>query len=220
MLIWLAMQTATWTGLSLNALTDRLNGELKQRGQLPIKPRTLYSYVAKGLLKSAGRGPNARYPERSLYVLLFIKQLQDKVRLTLDEIGEILRRIPDEVIKAVATGKEPLNVVALRSSWSVEGSARGHRPIWGVAEQRAKDWWSDQPAPTEWLSAVTSLRNLATHPNDFAVPGRWTSVEVTPGFAIAVRSIDARALSELEALATQLRRLVKPGEEDQSDLRS
>jgi DNA-binding transcriptional MerR regulator len=217
MLIWLAMETATGTGLSLNALTDRLNDELKQRGQLPIKPRTLYSYVAKGLLESAGRGPNARYAERSLYVLLFIKQLQDKVRLTLDEIGEVLQRVSDEVIKAVAMGKEPLNVVDLRS-WSVKDSAFGNRSTPGVAERGPSYSWGDQPGPTEWLSAVASLRNLATHPTDFAVPGRWNSVEVTPGFAIAVRSIDARALSELEALATQLRRLVQLGEEDHSDV--
>jgi DNA-binding transcriptional MerR regulator len=82
--------------------------------EVGVRPRTLHYYMEKGLLPKGGqRGPGARYPESYLHRLRFIQEGRAQERLTLDEIAVLLNVLPEETIAAVATGREPLDVMKL-----------------------------------------------------------------------------------------------------------
>jgi hypothetical protein len=85
------------------------------KGVFEVIWRTLRYYVQKRLLFFAGtRGPGARYPESTIYRLLFIRLLQQK-RLTdpnkhdklptFDDVKRALREVPDDTIRRVVLGR-------------------------------------------------------------------------------------------------------------------
>jgi hypothetical protein len=215
--------------LSLDELTDRLNQALAARGLEPVKPRTMYRYVEKGLLPSGGRGPGAGYPESSVHTLVFVKELQAKTRLSLDAIAVIVKRLPPRVIEAVATGREPLEVVDL-GEWVVDsltpprsaGASVSHvassRLEFSAGELTTGEFAGGRyarlgrfgAAPDRPATPMAALSQLGDPKR--AIAGdrerRWTSVEVTPNLAISARGLGEGEVNMLEAVAQWLRQFV------------
>ena len=217
--------------LSLDELTKRLNQALAARGLDQVKPRTMYRYVEKELVPSPSRGPDARYQESSIPRLVFVKLLQAKTGLSLDQIAEIVKRLPPQVIESVASGREPLEVMDLRD-WVVntltprrvraepsvsrtEAVLQGFLGEKNAARELAGGRYarlgSLGAAPEESATPATALARLADP--DRAIPKdrerRWTWVEVGPNFAIGARGLGENEATKLEAIAQWLRQLVQ-----------
>ena len=111
------------TTLDLDGLVDEANRQLRKTPDLadtePFTKRTVYYYVAEGLLPRASRrrGPGTTYPADFVDRLLMIRRLQKERSLTLAQIAEIMNAVESDTITRVAYGDEPLEIrVAGRES--------------------------------------------------------------------------------------------------------
>jgi DNA-binding transcriptional MerR regulator len=175
-----------------------------------MSPRTIHSYVQMDLLEGVGkRGPGTRYPARYLDRLLFIKRLREETRLTLKEIGELLRNLAERDVSLVAHGETPTWLERL--TWEVTPPTRlAFSDVRAEASRKgrfsrlrsllAREESPDEPAPEASMDqAFSSMGRL----HDMAVP---EPPEERP------RPRASRAISpSLSDLLVQLRRLAGPG---------
>jgi hypothetical protein len=172
------MATEPRDGYTLDELVREVNAELKRQGlrDATISKRTVYGYVAEGIVPSGGAGPNARYPEWARHQLLFARLVQAQAggRLSPQQLAEIVRDTPPDTIERIATGREPLKVRLLAAP-RIEPDALG-----------------------------AALTRLAASPGDMTSP-EWVTLDVSPRLTISLRSPTPRERDELDAIVARLR---------------
>lgn len=180
-----------------------------------IEPRTLRSYVEKGLLpgpESLGRG--ARYPREALDRLRVMQLLRDaKPDLSLDQIGLLLQSLTPFQLREVAEGRQRIAGVVdtdagrpgadnaltyLRTLRSRQPGAFGRTPVFGVRP----------PEPAGATAAGTGMAQpeppAAPQPNGPG-PGAEPPLHLTDLDQLGVLAQAARALAELTNLAPAAR---------------
>lgn len=108
---------ATQRLMSIGEVTEEVTERLRNYGLMEsqsakFEARTFHYYRSRGLLpEPEGSGPKARYPEAVLDIIVFVRRLQkERPDLSLEDVAGILPSIPEETVRSVARGKEPLVV--------------------------------------------------------------------------------------------------------------
>jgi DNA-binding transcriptional MerR regulator len=177
-----------------------------------IEPRTLRSYVEKGLLPgpdSLGRG--ARYPREALDRLRVMQLLRDaKPDLSLDQIRLLLQSLTPFQLREVAAGhqriagivdtdaprNEPDGALAyLRTLRSKQPQAFGRTPVFG----------NQPPAPVQPAPQAAAQPGAPTHPAAPNPPPRGEAPSAADLDQLGILAQAARALAELTQLAPAAR---------------
>lgn len=207
-------------GLTLQDLADETG----------VEPRTIRSYVEKGLLPgpdSLGRA--ARYPRDTLDRLQVLKLLRDANRsLTLDQIRLLLQSLGQSQIHAIATGRQQIGAVIDTEAGSSTPSSGGALEYLRLLKASprpqsppsAQPWAADASASPDEHSlpaleqAARALADLAGL-NTSSRPTRgeaWYRISVTPDIELAIRGeFAAEQLAQLHRIADALRLLFTKG---------
>ena len=142
-----------------------------------VSPRTIRYYIAEGLLRSPGSGPQARYDESHVKRIRVIKELQ-KHHLPLAEIRSRLRPLSDEEVGGLVEERQAS--VADTSALDYVRQALASRsppppPQFGVAEASFAS--APGPLPNEPLQAHG------------AAPDRshWERISLDPDIELHIR---------------------------------
>jgi len=188
-----------WKTYELSELVAEANSLLKLIPDLAdtaeFTERTVYYYVQQGLLprRSGRRGPGTRYPEHFVYRLLFIRRLQKEESLTLAHIRQTLASVPDETIRAVALGEEPLEV---RYSVDDEELAKRRARNEQILQLRGEESFA---ASIE--SKIPQRPSKADKAMDKKIPGEQR-LSLGPGVELVVtKSITAKQIQQLRTLS-------------------
>lgn len=212
--------TDDFKGLTLQDLAD----------QTGVEPRTIRSYVEKGLLPgpdSLGRA--ARYSRETLDRLKVLQLLRHANRsLTLDQIRLLLQSLGPSRIHAIATGQQQIGAIIDTDAGSGSASAGGaleylrllKSPVLKEHVHYARSWATDSsaspdenslPALEQAARALADLAGLGTSSR----PTRgetWYRISLTPDIEIAVRGEFAtEQLAQLHRIADALRLLFTKG---------
>lgn len=212
--------TADFTALTLQELADKTG----------VEPRTIRSYVEKGLLPgpdSLGRA--ARYPRETLDRLKVLQLLRDANRnLTLDQIRLLLQSLGQSQIHAIATGRQQIGAVidtdAGTGTPSPAGALEYLRRLksHAVAEpvHASRSWNAPAAAPPD-QGSLPALEQAARALADLAGLGTssrstrgeaWYRISVTPDIELAVRGeFAAEQLAQLHRISAALRLLFTKG---------
>ena len=149
--------------------------ELAERSAM--EPRTIRSYVSKGLIPRPSRGRGAKYEAATLQRLLAIKHLMAETGCTLDYCRRMLSSLDDEEIARIAKG-EPQTAADHMLSQATLFNDERNRP--STKEQ------------TELFHACAASRSiiqmeLHTDPIRIAGGESWTVVPITDDLVIHIR---------------------------------
>jgi DNA-binding transcriptional MerR regulator len=177
-----------------------------------IEPRTIRSYIERGLLSGAqARGRAATYSKEHLSRLLVINSLRRaRPSISLSEIRIVLQGLNPEQIHAFANGSitaatlpndEPLTLPA-----DLEGSAADQDEI-----RRPINWERSAAKLTgaeRLISLLREVSGLRPSASVSKVEG-WQRISVTPDVELSVRAdFDANQLACFRQLADLLRHLL------------
>ena len=203
-------------GFTINELADASG----------VEPRTIRSYVEKGLIPgpdSLGRA--ARYPRESLDRLKVLQLLRDANRtLTLDQIRMLLQSIGPSELSALAEGRMRIgslisthdaNEAGKSSAIDYLRSLRGdpkpaHTPAANRQRQAQVD--DDQlPVLEEAARALAKLAGLSTASR--SIRGEhWYRLPLTPDIELSVRgSFGSDQLAQFHRIGDALRLLLTKG---------
>jgi DNA-binding transcriptional MerR regulator len=190
---------------SLNDLADSVG----------IEPRTIRSYIERGLLPGAQeRGRAASYSEEHLSRLEVIKSLRRaRPTITLSEIRIFLEGLDPERLRALASGS--ITATAPRIIESVKhDDIEITNPISEDEDEipRMIDWERSAARLTGAGRLVLLLRELSgiRSPASTAKMEMWQRIPVTPDVELSVRAeFDANQLAAFKELADLLRHLLQ-----------
>ena len=141
-----------------------------------VSPRTIRYYIAEGLLRSPGSGPQARYDESHVKRIRVIKQLQ-KSHLPLAEIRNRLRPLSDEEVGGLVEERQAsiADTSALDYVRTALSSRAAPPPQMSVAE-------------ASFASAAGPMPNLPTQAQSPA-PDRshWERISLDPDIELHIR---------------------------------
>jgi DNA-binding transcriptional MerR regulator len=181
-----------------------------------IEPRTVRSYIERGLLPSAhARGRAASYSDEHLSRLEVIKSLRRaRQNITLSEIRIFLEGLSPDRLHALASGSITASAQAVD-----EFKQSDEVDLADVAEDQDDD---DSPMTTDWnqsaskLTAaerlVTFLREVSGFQPSAPTPKteQWQRIAVTPDIEFSVRAeFDLNQLTAFRELADLLRQLLQ-----------
>ena len=75
-----------------------------------VDGRTVRFYIEKKLIPGVRTGPGGKYPPETVWRVLFIRVLQQRYRLSLEQVRHAMGQVPVETMRRVVTGEEPLEV--------------------------------------------------------------------------------------------------------------
>lgn len=199
-----------------------------------VEPRTIRSYVEKGVLPSPetlGRG--ARYPRETLDRLKVLQLLRHADRnLTLDQIRVLFHSIGPSQLSAIANGElrvgavidtdsagsNPLSktaaieyVQSLRQSWAHSVHCADPSPVFFRA---AKTSPPDDQQLTVLENAARALAALAGAPSSSRTTRGegWYRISLTPDIELSVRGeFGTEQLAQLHRIGDALRTLLTKG---------
>ena len=208
--------------LSLQELAD----------QTGVEPRTIRSYVEKGVIPGPGSlGRGARYPRETLDRLKVLQLLRDANRsLTLDQIRILLHGIGPSQLRAIADG-------AMRIGAVIDTDAAGSSPLPRTAamdylqslreassDSRSRDRLSavlmcaKAPNPDDdrlpiLEAAARALAQLAGTSSSRGTRGEsWYRISLTPDIELSVRGeFGTEQLAQLHRIGDSLRTLLTKG---------
>lgn len=200
--------------------------------QTGVEPRTIRSYVEKGVIPGPGSlGRGARYPRETLDRLKVLQLLRDANRsLTLDQIRVLLHGIGPSQLRAIADG-------AMRIGALIDTDAAGSSPLPRTAamdylqslreassDSRSRDRLSavlmcaKAPNPDDdrlpiLEAAARALAQLAGTSSSRGTRGEsWYRISLTPDIELSVRGeFGTEQLAQLHRIGDSLRTLLTKG---------
>ncbi len=186
-----SMEPRADQGLSLSELAERVN----------VEPRTIRSYIEKGLLPGAeARGPKSFYTKEHLDRLRVIQILRQAGRdATLEEIRLLLQQLSAEQLEGIAEGYiqvgglvrspdiEPATDTAVDYLQRLKSEGGRSRPASAKNVTRPGSARESRGAPVSEL--VDALQRLAgTRISAPAARGQdWYRIEITPDVELHIR---------------------------------
>lgn len=181
-----------------------------------IEPRTIRSYIERGLLPSAtARGRAASYSDEHLSRLEVIKSLRRaRPNITLSEIRIFLEGLSPDRLHALASCSITASAQAIDEfKESDEGE------LFGVAENQdddeiliTTDWRQSASKLTGAERLITFLREVSGFQPSASMPRteQWQRIAVTPDIEFSVRAeFDVNQLTAFRELADLLRQLLQ-----------
>jgi DNA-binding transcriptional MerR regulator len=208
-------------------------------GLTGLSPRTIRSYIQKGLLPGAEtRGRNASYTAAHLDRLRCLQVLRDSSGLSLDELRMVMQSLAEDQIHRIAVGEE--DVIALpvgqavpprqsddieplysienkfsapaRSCQAADRSSEG-RDSSSALEYIRRIRNRDGPDESRFAELIRTLEQLVGDRRVYRKARNewWATVKVTEDMEIRVRGLEEKDVGRLERLADLLRYLLMQG---------
>lgn len=190
---------------SLNDLADAVG----------IEPRTIRSYIERGLLPGAeARGRAASYSKEHLSRLRVIKALRRaRPNIALSEIRIVLQGLNPEQIHSLAGGSITAATYALDQSTLADDVDSFDVPADDDDEMPRKIDWDQSASKLTGAERLVSLLREASGFTPLAPVSKteqWQRIAVTPDVELSVRAeFDANQLAAFRDLADLLRHLLQ-----------
>jgi DNA-binding transcriptional MerR regulator len=177
--------------LTLKELCDEVNKRWRRyhpkRGDNGnvIDGRTVRFYIAKELIPGVRTGPGGKYPPETVWRVLFIRLLQHRHRLSLDQVRLAMRQVPVETMQRVVTGEEPLEVRGPDDREAVERHlAEGYQVV-----PLPLDHGGEALTTSDWDTLV-STADLQISVRDDLPPGKRRQLEQLAALARSIVAED------------------------------
>jgi len=172
-----------------------------------IAPRTIRSYIEKGLLPGAdSRGPKSHYTDNHLRRLQVITRLRNARReTTLEELRLLLQQLSPVTIAGIADG-----TIQIGALIDVKDSTL--KPLdTPVAKTDVQARWSQGNRLVELVHVLRPLTRHTSLPPKSKRKG-WCRIEITPDVELHVSSrLSDDTLATFEELCDQLREALNTG---------
>jgi len=202
------------TGISLHDLSELT----------AIEPRTIRSYIERGLLPGPeSRGRNATYSRDHIDRLRVLVKIRDANRnLTLDQIRTVLHSLAPQQIRDISSGRIMIQAIMdteadRRPGTALEylASLRASSESSGVAFTSAASFASGDNSnrtPAAELAEALALLAGGTPATRGSAGQRWIRFSITPDIEMSVRdSFSPDQIAHLQRIADLLRLLLTKG---------